>query len=152
VAASIQRAITERRHEDAGHPEWSLWLVRGTVTGRSLDLLLDTHSEPESLHAYIVAVEVRGELVPSGNGTRLVARASTPGTSWELPFGLGIAGFFGLLFLLLDSLEGVAMSLVLLAATILLWLAMVRLISGHVLRAVPQVEAVLERVGTPSGA
>lgn len=151
VAWAVERAIATERYEDAGHPTWSLWRVRGSVHGRKLDLLFDAHSEPGRLHVqFPLGLEVRGELVSRGAGTELVGRATTPGSKWDWPIGIGLALMLALPFLLFASLAGLAACLLVFAATIALFLLLTSVLRRQYLAALPQVEAVLERVGTPA--
>ena len=151
VAAAIGRAIAEERYEDAGHATWSLWLVRGSVGGRRLDLLIDAHSEPGRIHTqYPLTLEVRGELVPQGTGTRLVGRATTPASKWDWPIALSLGLVLAAPLLLFGTVEGLAVFLLADVVTTAGFVALKRLADRQYLAALPQVEAVLERVGTPS--
>lgn len=150
VAASIQRAIDERRYEDAGHPTWALWLVRGTVNGRVVNLRLDTHSEPGSVHAYPAGFDLRGELVPHGSGTRLVARAAMLNGRWERPIAIGGGAAIGIPALLVGGVIGVVLCIAMIAASIALYWVGMTLVGRSFFSALPQVEAVLRVVGTTS--
>ena len=148
VAASIQRAIDERRYEDAGHPTWALWLVRGTVKGRVVNLRLDTHSQAGSLHTYPAGFDLRGELVPHGSGTRLVAQAGMLNARWERPIAFGVGAALGIPMLLLGGPVGVLLCVVTIAAFIALYWVLMTLVGRSFFSALPQVEAVLRVVGT----
>ena len=151
VAASIRQAIDEGRYEDAGHPEWALWRVWGSVEGSLVKLRLDTHSRPGSLHAYQFGIDLSGELAPWGSGTRLEARASMLNGRWERPLALGLGSMFALQGpLLVGGLGGVLLGLALAAAFLVLFWGLLLLLGRGAFGALPQVEAVLGRIGAPS--
>jgi len=151
VAAAIGRAIDEERYEDAGHPTWSLWLVRGSVGGRRLDLVIDARSEPGRIHMqYPLALEVRGELVPQGTGTRLVGRATTPASKWDWPIAVGLGLVLAAPLLLFGTVASLAAFVLAAVVAAALYVALKRWGDRQYLAALPQVEAVLERVGTPA--
>lgn len=149
VAASIQRAIDDRRYDDAGHPEWPLWLVGGSVDGRALNLRLDMHSQPGRRHAYPAGLDLRGELLPRGSGTVLVARAAMLNGRWERPLALLVGAGLGIPMLLLGGVTGAVACVAVIAAFVGFYWGVLRLMSRGVFAALPQVEAVLGRVGAP---
>jgi uncharacterized membrane protein YgdD (TMEM256/DUF423 family) len=152
VATAIEQAIREPRYEDAGHPEWSLWRVSGEVEGTSVDLQVVTYHEPGIQGAYPLAFTVRGTLVPSATGTELNAVATLPGHRLLLAapaIGALLGGTIGLL--LIGPVGALGLALFCGALLALSFIGSRWLAARTTFGALPQVEAVLERVGTPAG-
>ena len=153
VASALSRAIGEQRYEDAGDDTVTSWRATGSVDGRIVDIRMTTVGAPGS-SGYGIALDVRGELLDDGAGTRLRANASVPAYRWVLPL---IAGMWVVLaastaLFVVDRIGPLAALVVFAVVLSVVWLLFTVLngrLNGYILGAIPRVETVLARLGTP---
>ena len=109
------------------------------------------HSQPGSLHLYEAGFDLRGELVPHGSGTVLIARAAMLNGRWERPHAIGVGAALGIPMLLLGGVLGVVLCVAVIAAFIAFYWGLMSLVGRSYFTALPQVETVLRVLGSTSG-